>query len=335
MSRYRGPTARPANRARGGTPSTWAAGTSSPPEPQAPRRRRRSPLRPNLPQRRNRSRCGVVKRGMRTHTVRCAGLAGILATTSVLALAGCGGHANSARTSNAAPRSGSPQASGQQTMFAQATGPAPAWSSDAGTITTTGLGRVSGTPDTMTVSIQVSTSGPHAAAALTRDNVLTLAVQHALQRDGVAAKDIQTTGLSLQQTFPPNAAGYEVDDEVSATMRHLALAGAAIDDAIAAAGDAGRLDGVTFSMSDTSPLMAAARQQAVAAARSDAAQLAAGAGESLVGLRSLTEQTNQDTVVPYRQATAAAGSATAAPVPVEPGTQQMSVVVTAVWDVRP
>ncbi len=220
-------------------------------------------------------------------------------------------------------------------MFAQATGPAPAWSSDAGTITTTGLGRVSGTPDTMTVSIQVSTSGPHAAAALTRDNVLTLAVQHALQRDGVAAKDIQTTGLSLQQTFPPNAAGYEVDDEVSATMRHLALAGAAIDDAIAAAGDAGRLDGVTFSMSDTSPLMAAARQQAVAAARSDAAQLAAGAGESLVGLRSLTEQTNQDAVVPYRQATAAAGSATAAPVPVEPGTQQMSVVVTAVWDVRP
>jgi hypothetical protein len=184
----------------------------------------------------------------------------------------------------------------------------------------------------MTVSIQVSTSGPHAATALSRDNALTLAVQHALQRDGVAVKDIQTTGLSLQQTYPPNAAGYEVDDQVSATTHHLALAGAAIDDAIAAAGDAGRLNGVTFSMSDTSPLMAAARQQAVAAARADAAQLAVAAGAHVVGLRSLTEQTNQGTMRPYPQSAMAAGSASAPAVPVQPGTQQMSVVVTAVWD---
>jgi uncharacterized protein YggE len=185
----------------------------------------------------------------------------------------------------------------------------------------------------MTVSVRVSTSDPHAAAALAHNNAITLAVQQALQRDGVAAKDIQTTGLSLQQTYPPTAAGYEVDDEVSATLHNLARAGSAIDDAVAAAGDAGRLDGVSFSMSDTSPLMAAARQQAVTAARADAGQLAAAAGESLGGLRSLTEETNQNSPVPYSQVPTAAGSASAAPVPVQPGTQQLSVVVTAVWDV--
>jgi uncharacterized protein YggE len=185
----------------------------------------------------------------------------------------------------------------------------------------------------MTVSLRVSTSGPHAAAALAQNNAITLAVQHALERDGVVAKDIQTTGLSLQQTFPPSAAGFEVDDEVSATMHHLASAGAVIDDAMGAAGDAGRLDGVTFSMSDASPLMAAARQEAVAAAHADAAQLAAAAGEKLLGLRSLTEQTNQGSVMPYAQTPMAAGSASAGAVPVQPGTQQMSVVVTAVWDV--
>jgi uncharacterized protein YggE len=187
----------------------------------------------------------------------------------------------------------------------------------------------------MTVALRVSTSGPHAAAALSRNNAITLAVQHTLERDGVAVKDIQTTGLSLQQTFPPEAAGYEVDDEVSATLHHLAYAGAAIDDAMAAAGDAGRLDGVTFSMSNTSPLMATARQQAVAAARTDAAQLAAAAGERLVGLRSLTEETNQNSELRYPAAAMAAGStsAPAVPVPVQAGTQQMSVVVNAVWDV--
>jgi uncharacterized protein YggE len=186
----------------------------------------------------------------------------------------------------------------------------------------------------MTVSVRVSTSDPHAAAVLGHNNAITLAVQQSLQRDGVAAKDIQTTGLSLQQTYPPSAAGYEVDDEVSATLHNLARAGSTIDDAIAAAGDAGRLDGVSFSMSDTSPLMAAARQQAVTAARTDAAQLATATGENLGGLRSLTEQTNQNTPVPYAQVPTAAGSASAVPVPVQPGTQQMSVVVTAVWNVR-
>lgn len=273
------------------------------------------------------------QKGMRPHTVRFVGLAGIVAATSMLALSGCGGRTNSARTSNAPPRSGSAQAAEQQASLAPTTAPAPGSPADAGTITTTGTGRVSGTPDTMKVSIQVSTSGLHAAIALGHDNALTLAVQHALQRDGVATKDIQTTGLSLQQTYPPSVAGYEVDDEVSATIHYLAGAGAAIDDAIAAAGDAGRLNGVTFSMSDTSPLIAAARQQAVGAARSDAAQLAVAAGAHLVGLRSLTEQANQDSPMPYGQAAAAAGSASAPAVPIQPGTQQMTVVVTAVWDV--
>jgi uncharacterized protein YggE len=185
----------------------------------------------------------------------------------------------------------------------------------------------------MTVSIRVSTSNLHAAPALARNNAITLAVQHALERDGVAPKDIQTSDLSLQETYPPSAAGFEVDDEVTATLHNLARAGSAIDDAVTVAGDAGRLDGVSFSMSDTSPLMGTARQQAVAAARADAVQLAAAAGEQLVGLRSLTDETDQNPPMPYGQVPMAAGSASTAPVPVQPGTQQLNVVVTAVWDV--
>ncbi len=185
----------------------------------------------------------------------------------------------------------------------------------------------------MTVTVQISTSGAHAAATLARNNSITLAVQQSLERDGVAQKDIQTTGLSLQENYPPSPAGFEVDDEVSATLHNLTRAGAAIDDAVSTAGDAGRLDGVTFSMSDTSPLMGAARQRAVALARADAEQLAAAAGERVVGLHSLTDQTDQNPQPLSPDVLPAAGSASRAAVPVEPGTQQLSVVVSAVWDV--
>ena len=149
----------------------------------------------------------------------------------------------------------------------------------------------------------------------------------------MAAKDVQTTGLSLQQSYPPNPANYQVDDQVSATLRNLSRAGTVIDDAVAAAGDAGRLNGVSFSMSDTNPLMAAARQQAVAAAHADALQLAAAAGEHLGALVSLTDQPQPNNPGVFYGA--AASAAKTAPVPVQPGTQQLSVNVTAVWDVLP
>ena len=184
----------------------------------------------------------------------------------------------------------------------------------------------------MTVTVQISTSSAHRGRDLARNNSITLAVQQSLERDGVAQKDIQTTGLSLQENYPPSPAGFEVGDEVSATLHNLTRAGAAIDDAVSTAGDAGRLDGVTFSMSDTSPLMGAARQRAVALARADAEQLAVYAGERVVGLHSLTDQTDQEPSAAFPgRLGPAAGSASRAAVPAEPGTQQLSVVVSGLF----
>jgi uncharacterized protein YggE len=204
-----------------------------------------------------------------------------------------------------------------------------------GTITTQGTGMVSGAPDTMTLIIDVSTSALHAGTALQRNNALATAVQQTLERDGVKPSDIQTSGLSLQENYPPSQAGFQVDDSVNATTHDLTRAGTVIDDAIAAAGDSGRLDGVTFSMSDSSPLLAAARQQAVAAARVQAQQLAAAAGETLGSLVSLSDEQQSDGSYPFGATASAAASGSTAPVPVKPGTQQLSVVVTAVWRAVP
>ena len=121
---------------------------------------------------------------------------------------------------------------------------------------------------------------------------------------------------------------------MNATLHDLTRAGTVIDEAVASAGDSGRLDGVAFSISDSSPLLAAARQQAVAAARVQAEQLAAAAGESLGALVSLSDEQQSDSpdLLPFAANTAASA---AAPVPVRPGTQQLSVAVTAVWRAAP
>jgi uncharacterized protein YggE len=201
------------------------------------------------------------------------------------------------------------------------------------TITTQGVGTVTGAPDTMTVGIGVSTTSAHASTALAQNNVIASRVQQALQAAGVPLTDIQTTGLSLEPTSPNP--GFQVYDEVTATVKSIGSAGTIIDDALAPAGDSGRLDEVQLSISDTNPLMVAAEQRAVTSARAQAQQLATAAGEQLGALVSLTDSPQQPPDI-YPQSFASSGTSVAAPaVPVQPGTQQMSVDVTGVWAVTP
>lgn len=205
-----------------------------------------------------------------------------------------------------------------------------------GTITTVGTGTVTGAPDTLTIGVGVSTTASHAAAALSENNDLAGKVQQALAHDGIQEKDIQTTGLSLQEAYPTSS-GYEVFDEVTATIHDLANAGKIIDDALAPAGDAGRLEMVDFSMSSTDPYMASARQSAVTAAKAEAGQLATAAGEHLGSLISITDQ--QSPMYPVYQGVANSGvgasAGSAAPVPLQAGSQRVTVNVTTVWAIAP
>jgi uncharacterized protein YggE len=231
----------------------------------------------------------------------------VLTVAALLALTGCG--AAAAATS---PASGAPVRTA--------------------TITTSGTGTVSAAPDVMTIQIGVDTSAAHAAGALAANNTKSAAVQAVLRGDGVAAADIQTSQLTLSsQRGRHNVVSYQVTDVVTATIRSLAKAGTLLDAAVLAAGDAGTLDGVTFSIANENPLLDQARRQAVTAARTDAQQLAAADGMEVVGLRSITDQTEQNQ--PYPEAYASAGSTSAA-VPVQAGTQQTTVQVTTVWTVR-
>lgn len=248
-------------------------------------------------------------------------IAAALGAALTLGLAGCG-------------IGGSRSASTDTKSAAPAVLASTSSTSGSGTITTVGVGTVNGEPDTLTIGIGVTTTEPHAATSLAQNNAVATKVQQALERDGLVAADLQTTGLSLQQAYP-SSTGYQVYDEVTATVRNLARAGTMIDDALAAAGDDGRLDMAELSLSSSNPYLASARSQAVKAAKTDASELAAAAGERLGSLVSITDAPQQ-TGTPYPESFASASAGTSeAPVPIQPGTQQVTVSVTAVWSLAP
>ncbi len=247
----------------------------------------------------------------------------VLTTAALVALTGCG-----AATPGAAHQRPAHQ---RPAHLVAATAAAPG-----ATITTTGTGTVSGTPDVMTAQVGVENTGARVTSALGANDATSTAVQSALERQGIRTADIQTSQLQLYAQRGHNGVtGYHVSDVVTVTIHDLSKAGRILDDALAAAGDAGRLDGVSFSVADDNPALAQARQKAVAAAHADAEQLAGAAGLTLRGLRSITDQTGGYATSGQASSTSAGGVPVLPAVPLQPGTQDTTVQVAVVWAVGP
>ncbi|MBW0090995.1 SIMPL domain-containing protein [Pseudonocardia sp. KRD-184] len=210
---------------------------------------------------------------------------------------------------------------------ATATGPAAAPPG----ISARGVGTVSGTPDTVTVVLGVATNGPAAAAALKDNTARATALIEVLRGSGVAPEDLRTSGLSIYPTYADGGtiSGYEVSNQVTAVLRDLAGAGALIDAAAQAAGDAVRVQQITFSLDDDAEQRAAARADAVRRAEAQIAEMAQAAGASPGGLLSITEIPVEAGPQPFAAADGAAAEQASA-VPLLPGTQDVTVVVEVV-----
>ncbi|OLT14483.1 hypothetical protein BJF78_19060 [Pseudonocardia sp. CNS-139] len=209
-----------------------------------------------------------------------------------------------------------------------APGPAPA----PAVITTRGTGIASGTPDLLTVTLGVQTRDRSAAAALDANNTRTTALLDVLRAAGVTGPGLQTTGLTVHPTYDQTGsriAGYEVSNTVTARLTDLAAAGAVLDRAAEAAGDAIRVQQVGFSLDDESPVRAAARADAVRRAVDQAEQVAEAAGVTLGPIRAITERPAEQPG-PFPQA---ADAYARAAVPLEPGTTELSVVVEVVHEI--
>lgn len=196
-------------------------------------------------------------------------------------------------------------------------------------ITTRGLGTVTRTPDTVTIVIGVQTRGQSAKGALDANAGKATALIDVLKSKGVAAADLQTSQLSVNPTYDAatgRITGYEVTNQVTAKLHDIGAAGGIIDAAGEAAGDAVRLQQLAFSIDDDSASRAQARADAVRQAQAHAKQMADAAGVTLGRIRSIT-----DVPVSPPSPLGREGTAATAPVPIEPGTQELAVMVEVVY----
>jgi len=199
------------------------------------------------------------------------------------------------------------------------------------TITVTGSGTVQGTPDTINFQIGVSTINPSASAALTENDAKVRALEAALLKNGVTKKEMQTSGLNIYDNTNNQGTitGFTVQDTLSVTMHKVQRAGAAIDAAARAVGNGVQLDGVSFTITNDSSLLRAARTRAMDNARLAAGQLAKAGDTHVTAIVKITDNENQSSGTYYPPVSY--GASLKAAVPIETGSQPVNVQVTVVY----
>lgn len=209
------------------------------------------------------------------------------------------------------------------------------------TVSVSATGQADAVPDAAKASITVEVTNPGSAQTAQQDAaVAATAVIDALTGGGVAEADIATQGISVAPTYNYTAdggqqlIGYRAAQTFAVTLRDLATAGAILDAAVAAGGNAARVDSVSPYVTDPTKAAAAARAQAVQIAQAQAAQYAELLGFTLGDVASVSESSSAISPPPVAYAESAADSVERVPTPVEPGTTQVSVTLNVAWSIE-
>ena len=205
------------------------------------------------------------------------------------------------------------------------------------TITVTGEGRASAAPDMAVISIGVQSEAKTAAAALTQNSQAMTATIAQLKKLGVADKDVQTSGLSInprydyeQNRSAPPIVGYTASNTVTVRLRDLTKAGGVIDQAVQSG--ANNLNGISFTFADPKPMMDEARKDAVSEAKARAKLLTDAAGVSLGQLVTIQDgYASQPSPQPMYAARAMKAESD---VPLEAGESSITATVTLVYEIK-
>lgn len=166
-----------------------------------------------------------------------------------------------------------------------------------GGITVIGQGTAYGEPDQATVIVGVDTFAPTVAEATSQNQTTLDRIMAALETQGIAPEDIQTTNYSLyaEQIYgekgPEGIAGYRVSNQVNVKIRDISQVG----DVLGAVTEAGAnaIYGVSFSVADPAALEAEARALAMADAQKRAESLAGLGNVNLGEIRLISEVVGQ------------------------------------------
>lgn len=205
-------------------------------------------------------------------------------------------------------------------------------------IVVSGQGDAQVAPDLAIVSLGVSETRKTAREALDVASSAMSAVIDALKKQGIAPRDLQTSGLSIQAQYsypqnedgtpePPVLTGYAVSNTLVVRIRDLAKVGAIIDQAVTLgvnqAGD------IRFTNDDPAKAIKEARVEAVKDAVEKAGTLADAAGVKIGRILEVTESSIPEDPRPLMSARMAKEAADA--VPVEAGENSYSVNVNVIF----
>jgi uncharacterized protein YggE len=213
-------------------------------------------------------------------------------------------------------------------------GSAAADSPNGGTITVGGRGVVQGVPDTLTATLVVHQKGISVQGALNGSSASARAVIGALRANGVPRGAIQTSDLTLDQSYDNhgNVDGYESDETLTVQIHPLSGVGKILAAAATAAGDHVRVDGLSLNVTDDTQLLNTARAKAFTNAKDAASQDASLAGRQLGQVISVKEtRTTSTPVTPFDGLDYRAAALSGASVPIRAGKQPVTVNLDVVW----
>ena len=199
-------------------------------------------------------------------------------------------------------------------------------------ITVNADGTVKVAPDAVRINGTVSIIGANSKDALSAASSAMSKVRTALTSNGIASKDLATQSLTVYPEYNYTQdkgsvlIGYRASQSFTAIVRNAKNAGAVVDAAVAAGGDALQVNGVTPFISDASSATESARAEAVKKAKAKATSYAKLLGIKLGKVNFLTENSAPSYSPIMAKATAADGSTE-----VDLGQQDVTVSITIQW----
>ncbi|WP_377289650.1 SIMPL domain-containing protein [Rhizobium sp. SG2393] len=210
-----------------------------------------------------------------------------------------------------------------------------------GVIVVTGEGSAQVAPDIAIISLGVQETAATAREAVTATNTAMEKVLAALKEDGIAERDMQTSGFSInpQYTYydnsngenrPPKLTGYQANNALTVKLRDLKRLGDLLDRSVTLGVNQGGT--VQFANDDPKAAMTQARKQAVSEAVEKAKTMADAAGIKVGRVLEISETMGQPIPMPQMMRTMAK-DAGAESVPIAAGENNYTVSVSMRFEI--
>lgn len=193
-------------------------------------------------------------------------------------------------------------------------------------------------PDVATLSTGVVTLAPDANSAIGRNAEQMSKVVAAITNAGIADKDVQTSGVSLNPDYhykpnqPPRIKGYYASNTVNVTVRDIGRLGEILD-ALVATG-ANQINGPMFDIDDKDAVLDEARAKAMAKAQVRAEGYAQRLGLRVKRVVSIDETGGRGSLFPMagRSVATEQASAANASAPIAPGQNTLGLTLQVVYE---